>query len=108
MIVVTKHAALRYTQRVMGLKDVKGLGEDQLSAVRAKINGFMIDKYKMVKNISSLESCVITAEGFDYVFENNTLVTVKVKDGEIQSHLKGGVMKSGKKVKKLMKGNRNA
>ncbi len=105
MIVVTKHAALRYTQRVMGLEDVKGLGEDQLEAIRSKINGFMIDKYKMVKNISSLESCVITADGFDYVFENNTLVTVKNKDGD-QPHLKGGIKKSGRKVKKLTKGSK--
>ena len=93
MIVISNHAALRYVQRVMGLVDVVSLNKKQLNKVKARI-------LSTIKEYLPMPFGTLWLEGAGYVFKEDVLVTVKLRDSEGVKRFCGGITRSGKKIKK--------
>ena len=93
---VTKHSALRYAQRVMGM-DVEVLTSKQLSAIKQKIFDVVIPIKDYVR---TLGDCEIGLGEFTYVFYAGRLVTIKHPDTSVASAFKGGHARGGTKLKK--------
>jgi len=100
MIDVKYHACLRYAQRVMGL-DVEELSPVQVDALRGKI---LSDLTPHLPAITKLEEGVFPVNGYGFVVDHLSVVTVKYttdeRPHESVREVRGGRMQSGSKTKK--------
>ena len=100
MAQITKHAALRYVQRVMGLEHIEELTEQQISAAKRRIFDVVVPKKHLIQKIGR---CEINIDDHWWVFTDGALVTIKDKtDTPTMRKYRGNRMRSGCKLKKKL------
>lgn len=105
MLDVKYHACLRYVERVMGVKDVTKLSAVQLKSLRLKITK-VLEPY--ATTIETIRDGSFIVDGVSYDVMNMNVVTVTIPNTHEKDHpgednykrVRGGIMKSEKKVKK--------
>ena len=96
MITVSVHACERFVERVLKLKDAKPLTQTQITLVETEIVSELAIYQKTLGTVLNGEYNI----GGEYkiVVKEGYVTTIKSFDD--QPRYKGGVMRSGKKIKK--------
>ena len=97
---ISIHACHRYLQRVIGAEapENQGLGTETTQWVRRLIKDELAQHEH---NISVLGDGQYIVNDFVYVIRDGILRTVKASDTESAKRYSGGILASGKKLKKL-------
>jgi len=101
MIDVKYHTCLRYVERVMGMEGIDELSNVQANAIRVKIIK-AIEPY--LGAIQTVKNGKFIIDDVIYIVTNLSVVTITTPGLEGDANIKrikGGIMRSGKKLKKI-------
>ena len=102
--IVTIHAVNRYVERVMGVTIAEGkvLPYDKTRAVMDLILRVLLNKYPNAFEVGDGEF-KFPEDGFRMCMADGYITTIKDENCETGSQFSGGIMRSGKKIKKRRK-----